>query len=204
MLHNKNVYQYINILIVFTIGISLIFLNQFTNSKLKELENSSKEAMMLNDNLILSNREEFSKHFKHYRPEAYKRIEIYDEDFNSVFSIILDDSDPNMNIKNYPELIKQLKSTSEGQTTFENNKYEANIYFKWNIDNDKKLLYMIYTRRTIVKYLWVFNFVCGGVMCLILIFFLLNHFFMYKLRLKYYTFINEEREHSSQSSHGLI
>jgi len=179
------------------IGSSLLFLNQFTNGKLKELEISSKEAMMLNDNLMLSNKEELSKYLKHYRPEAYKRIEIYDENFNSVFSIILDNSDPSMNIKDYPKLINQLKSMEEGQTTFEHDEYEANIYFKWNIDENGKLLYMIYSRRSIIKYLWLFNFICGGIMCLVFISFLLNHFFIYKLSIKYYSIIRTEMENTS-------
>jgi len=197
MSNKRHIYQYVNILIMLTIGISLLFLNQFTNSKLKELEISSKEAMMLNDNLMLSNREELSKYLKNYRPEAYKRIEIYDDKFNSVFSIILDNSDPTMNIKDHPELMKQLQTLEEGQTTFEHNNYEANIYFKWNIDDNGKLLYMIYSRRSIIKYLWLFNFICGGVMCLVFVSFLLNHFFIYKLSIKCYSLIRTETENTS-------
>ena len=188
-------YQYINILIVFLIGCSLIFLNQYTNSKLKELELSSKEAIMLSDGLLVTDKEELTKYLKKYRPESYKGIEIYDENFNSVFSLMLDNSHPRMNIQDYPKLILELQSTEEGQTTFESNGYETNIYFKWNNNsNNEKLLYVIYSKRSIVKYLWLFNFICGGIMCLILILLIINHFVIYKLNVKYYSIINDELE----------
>ena len=197
MKHRKHVGLYIQTMLIIIIAISLLFLTRFTNNKLRELESSSKEAMMLNENLMSSNKEELSKQLMTYRPEAYKRVEIYDENFNLIFSIILDNYNVAMNIKEYPQLMNELKTKSEGQATFEQNNYEANIYFKWNNDEGKKMLYIIYTRRSLVKDLWLFNFIAGGIMCLILILFLLNHFIIYKLSNSYYSLLLSDMKNNS-------
>ena len=181
-----------NTLIIFLIGLILLGMNYFVNSKFKEMEISSKEAMLLNDNLTIASKEDLSKYMKIYRPDAYKRIEIYDENFNSTFSIILDDYSTPMNLKEHPELIQELQSKEEGQSTFKQNDYEANVYFKWNTDSDGKRLYIIYTRRSIIKYLYIYNFLSCGVMCLIFVFFLINHFNLYKMNQSHYSnLINE-------------
>ena len=76
MKHRRHIGLYIQTLLIIIIAVSLLFLTRFTNSKLEELESSSKEAIMLNENLMSSSKEELSKQLMTYRPEAYKRVEI--------------------------------------------------------------------------------------------------------------------------------
>jgi len=179
----------IETIIIFAIAACMIFLNVFTTSKLSELELVGTEAMFIKDGLTYPESEQLGEEIVKYRPDSCKMIEMYDDNFELLFSLQFDENYPihNDNINNHPELLELLTTTKEGQTTIEIGDYTENVYFQWvTNDRNEQRLVIVYSTKEIIENIWIFSFVCYLVIILIFVLLIILHTKEYKEKIKQY------------------
>ena len=179
----------IETLIIIAITGCIIFLNNFTTSKLSELENAAMEAMFIKDGLEYNDSEQLAEEIIKYHPDSCKMIEIYDETFNMIFSLQFDEAHKihNNDINNHPELVKLLTDNHEGQTEITIDKYNEDIYFQWVTNNrDEKRLVIVYSTKPVVEGIWVFSFVCYLILVLMFALLIILHTKNYNEKINQY------------------
>lgn len=163
-------------LIIILIAACILFINMYTVNKLNELEDASRSAIFIKDDLQFIDDENLSEEISNYLPGAYKMMELYDENLDLLFQVQFSDPDSKFNgfgdINLHPTFVDTLKSNKEGQTKVSINGTEEDIYFKWveNSRGETRLL-IIYNSVKKVTGLWLFSLVCY--ITLILVFLLL-------------------------------
>ena len=148
------------IAIVTLIALCVIFMNFFTLSKIRELEDIANDTIFIKDDLPFIESEDLGEELKEYLPIAYKMVEIYDPNYQLLFQLNMN-SEPkldNVNILEYPNIQQMIKSSMEGQSRVLIGDSEENVYFKWikNSEGDERLI-IIYSPINKVKELWVFS-----------------------------------------------
>lgn len=181
-------------IIILVIALCVIFLNSFTTIKMSELESSGNDALFIRQDLPYEDSEILAEEIVQYHPDTCKMIEMYDENFEMVFSVQFDEKVIECNnIHNYPELIELLKESKEGQTTITIGDAEEYVYFQWTTNNrNENRLLLVYTAKQEVQNIWIFSFVCYMVMILIFVLLIKMHTCNFSERIKHYRHITQE------------
>ena len=171
----------VDTLIIVLIAISIMFLNSFTLSKLDELQKAKNEAIFVKGDVVFGDEERFAEEIVSYLPDSYKMIELYDENLELGFQVrFSDEYIPKADITQYPNIVEILRNNEEGQTKVDIGGTEQDVYFKW-IDNEgQRRLLIVYSSIQAVSGLWIFSFVCYGVLLLVFILFIRLKFRTYK------------------------
>ena len=180
--------------IICVIALCVIFLNSFATVKMTELESSGNEALFIRQDLPYEDSEILAEEIVQYHPDTCKMIEMYDENFEMVFSVQFDEKVVECSdIHNYPELIELLKQSKEGQTTVTMGDVEEYVYFQWTTNNrNEDRLLLIYSSKHEVSNIWIFSFVCYMVMILIFVLLIKMHTCNLSERIKYYRHLTEK------------
>lgn len=161
----------IDLAIVIIIAICMIFLNVFLSIKLDELNNASRDAIFIKDNIEDIDSEEIKEEIKDYLPSSCQMIELYDDNFNLIFQVqFADDVDieHKNDLRDHKNLINHIQSNQEGQTSFMIGDNEQDIYYKWlTNERGENRLILVYSDITNVKYLWIIPFICYLVIILV-------------------------------------
>lgn len=187
-----------DVVIVIVIALLMIFLINFADIKMREMNDSHIDSILFEDDTKHDISEIFADEIVKFRPESCKMVETYDENFNLLVRVMFNETHNHSvdNIKEYPELVNLLKAHDHGHTRIDRGDATEDVYFTWSVmGNGKKCIVIIYTTSPLVKNLWLFNTVCYIV--LILIFILLI-----KLQLKresdeikrYNSLVNQSRD----------
>ena len=186
----------VDTIIVLLIAACLIFINGFTVRKLNELEHAGKSAIFIKDDIQVFEDETLSEEIRDFIPEAYKMIELYDENLDLLFQAkFVDVKEPSTktDIKKYSSLTDILYNNEEGQTSLTINDEEQNIYFKWvmNSRNEHRLL-IVYSSIKQVSGIWIFSLMCY--ITLILVFVLL-------IRIRTASYHDKIRQYKDMTEH---
>lgn len=193
-MQKKKSFFRIETIIVLLIAGCMIFLNAFTTGKMNELESAGTDAMFIRQDLPYQDSEVLAEEIIQYRPDTCKMIEMYDENFEMVFSIQFDEEVSTVNdIQEYPELISLLKESTEGQTSITINDIEENVYFQWTPNSrGESRLVLVYSTKPKVHNIWVFTFVCYLVLVLVFVLLLILHHREYDDKIKRYKQVAKE------------
>lgn len=185
---NKKHLITIETIIIIAIAGCMLFLNFFTSNKLEQLERAGDEALFIRQDLPYSEDKELSEEILQYRPDSFKMIEMYSEDFELLLSISFrDENTPDNDINNYPELINLLKSNQYGETVISIDGYEEAVHFQWVTNNrNEKRLMIIYSSKPEVANIWVFNLVCYIVIVLVFLLLIRMHIRRYHEKINEY------------------
>ena len=168
--HNNEGSVIVEIIIMILISFCILFLIAFTNNKLDEFD-EREEAMLMHPNQREDIDEDLAKKIIAFRPDACKLIELYDENFQSVFKVAFTDETDDIrynNLTEYPDLIALFQSAPQGHTSFEIDGKKEDIVFEWTDSSDgNKYLLIVYISRPIVKNTWIFSFVCYIILILV-------------------------------------
>lgn len=178
------------IAIVTLIALCVIFMNFFTLTKIRELEDIANDTIFIKDDLPFIESEDLGEELKEYLPIAYKMVEIYDPNYQLLFQLNMN-SEPkldNVNILEYPNIQQMIKSSMEGQSRVLIGDSEENVYFKWikNSEGDERLI-IIYSPINKVKGLWVFSLTSYLILILVFILIIRVHTNSYNEKIKEYT-----------------
>ena len=125
-----------------------------------------------------------------FRPDACKLIELYDENFQSVFKVAFTDESEDIkynNLNEYEDLIALFESSPQGHTSFEIDDEKEDIVFEWTESSDgTRYLLIVYMSRPIVKNTWVFSFVCYIILILVFTLVIRMMFRQNKARIRHY------------------
>lgn len=190
MNNKKNSSFKIETLIIILIAGCMIFLVDFTNNKINEFSRLEEEIMLVNHDPSNPIHEQLAQEIIEYRPDTYKMIEIYTEDFDIMMTLqFIETGLKNINLDEYPDLIELFNEHEEGHTqlSFSDNEVKEDIYFKWvKASDNNKYLMIVYSSRHPVQNIWIFNFVCYIVLLLIFILLLRMHLKNYKDKVQQY------------------
>ena len=190
----KRIYMYIEIAIVFAIAICLLILINFSDGKFEEVQGLTQEAMLINHDPGNPVHDELAQKIMAYRPNSYKMIEIYSEDFEKIMKVqfMEDDEFIDQPLTDYPELIDLFKRHEDGHTSITVDGMEEDIYFRWSeMGNDGyRCLMIIYISRHVVKNTWVFHVICYIILLLVLILLIMLLVQQYKDKIDYYESIS--------------
>lgn len=190
MNNKKNSSFKIETLIIILIAGCMIFLVDFTNNKINEFSRLEEEIMLVNHDPENPIHEQLAQEIIEYRPDTYKMIEIYTEDFDIMMTLqFIETGLKNINLDEYPDLIELFNEHEEGHTqlSFSDNEVKEDIYFKWvKASDNNKYLMIVYSSRHPVQNIWIFNFVCYIVLLLIFILLLRMHLKNYKDKVQQY------------------
>ena len=163
----------IDLAIAIIVAVCMIFLNIFLSIKLEELNQASRDAIFIKDNIEDITSEEIQEEIKDYLPSSCQMIELYDNNFNLIFQVQFTDdvnTQHNKNIKDSKNLINHIQSNKEGQTSFVIGNNEQDVYYKWlTNERGEDRLIMVYSDITNVKYLWAIPFICYIVIILVFV-----------------------------------
>lgn len=162
----------IETIIIVAIAACVVFLNTFANNKFNDLQRVGNEAMFIMEDLEYSESDKFREEILKYRPDSCKMIEMYNSEFELLFSLQFNNAhsihDDNMIA--HPELINVLTSEQAGQTTIETDNYKEHIYFQWvTNDHDENRLVIVYSYLEEVQYIWIFQLVCYLILVLVFV-----------------------------------
>lgn len=178
--------------IVILIAGCMIFLINFTNSKLDQFSRLKEEVVLINHEFDNEIYEEFAKEIVAYRPDNYKMIEVYNEDLKHIMTLqFMNNPPPSISdLSKYPELISLFKNNKEGYTDiiFENEGIKQDIYFKWlqSSSTGNKYLIITYSLYHPVENLWIFNLTAYIVVLLVFILFIRLRIMSYSESIKQY------------------
>ena len=184
----------IETIIVLLIAGCMIFLNAFTTQKLNELDAAGDNALFIRQDLPYEDSEVLAEEIVQYHPDTCKMIEMYDENFEMVFSIQFDQSVIECNsIHDYPDLINLFKQSKEGQTIITMGNTEQYVYFQWTPNNrgDNRLI-VIYSAKVEVQNIWIFTFVCYLVLIMVFILLIRLHYKHYLDKIAQYKNISKD------------
>lgn len=191
----------IETIIIILIAGCMIFLIDFTNNKLDQFSRLEEEAMLINhdpNNII---HEQLAEELLEYRPDSYKMIEIYTDEFDLMMTLqFITANSRSLNLHAHPELIDLFKNNAEGHTTLlfgNNDEIKEDVYFKWVTGSDEnKYLMIVYSSRHPVQNIWIFNFVCYMVLLLVFVLLLYIRLKNYKDKIQQYEQLsNDVRNH---------
>ena len=168
--HNNEGSVIVEIIIMILISFCILFLIAFTNNKLDEFDEREEAMLLMHPNQREDIDEDLAKKIIAFRPDACKLIELYDENFQSVFKVAFTDETDDIrynNLTEYPDLIALFQS-AQGHTSFEIDGKKEDIVFEWTDSSDgNKYLLIVYISRPIVKNTWIFSFVCYIILILV-------------------------------------
>ena len=171
--HNNEGSVAVEIIIMILISFCILFLIAFTNNKLDEFDEREEAMLLMHPNQREDIDEDLAKKIIAFRPDACKLIELYDENFQSVFKVAFTDETDDIrynNLTEYPDLIALFQSAPQGHTSFEIDGKKEDIVFEWTDSSDgNKYLLIVYISRPIVKNTWIFSFVCYIILILVFI-----------------------------------
>lgn len=194
---NKNSSFRLETLIIILIAGCMIFLVDFTNNKINEFSRLEEEAMLVNHDPSNPIHEQLAQEIIEYRPDTYKMIEIYTEDFEIMMTLqFIESGLKNIDLDDYPDLIDLFKDNEEGHTQLlfgEENEIKEDIYFKWvKASDNNKYLMIVYSSRHPVQNIWIFNFVCYLVLLLVFLLLLRIHLKNYKEKVQQYEQLSDD------------
>lgn len=189
---NKKGKVSIEILIICAIACCMIFLINFSNAKINELISTTEQSLLFKDAIDVD-QEEFNEEFAEKilcsRPEPYKMIEGFTQDFQLIFRIEFDEheTDTLSEIKNNTELVDFLKEHEYGHTRIDIDGKEEDIYFQW-VDNSTTgiSLILVYMSKANVNNLWVIPMSCYIILILICILLIRFLFIQNQIRIDEY------------------
>lgn len=193
-MQKKRPFLNIETILVLLIAGCIIFLNAFTTGKMNEIDSAGNDALFIRQDLPYQDSEVLAEEIIKYHPDTCKMIEMYDENFEMVFSIQFDEemSDCN-NIHDYPDLINLFKDSNEGQTTITINDIEEYVYFQWIPNNrGENRLIVVYSIKQEVRNIWVFTFVCYMVLILVFILLIRLHHLHYIDKINQYKKVSKD------------
>ena len=188
--HNNEGSMVVEIIIMILISFCILFLIAFTNNKLDEFDEREEAMLLMHPNQREEIDEDLANKIIAFRPDACKLIELYDENFQSVFKVAFTDETDDIkynNLTEYPDLVSLFESSPQGHTSFEIDNKKEDIVFEWTESADgNRYLLIVYMSRPIVKNTWIFSFVCYII--LILVFTLMSRmmFKQNKARIQHY------------------
>lgn len=159
------------LVVVIIAGLILILVN-FMDSKLDELIVSDAEVLFTDINHDPSDEmhAELAEKIAEFRPDVYKMIELYDGELNEIMTVKFNETDGtevNTNIKDYPELTSLILNYPDGHTSRTIDDTVEYIYFKWSYDDENvPYLFIIYTYKPLVKYVWMLKLICYSILFL--------------------------------------
>lgn len=199
-MNNKKsrVIKHLETFIVILIAGCMIFLINFTNTKLEQFTALEEEVILINHNPADPIHNQLAQEIVAYRPDTYKMIEIYTEEFNILMSLqFMETEVPDRCIENYPELVELFSLNNEGHTDFmytdrEGNEIKQDIYFKWVTASDnERYLIITYSMYHPVDNLWVFNFIAYTVIILVFLLLISIKVVSYNEKIKQYESVSK-------------
>lgn len=197
MNNKKNSSFKIETIIIILIAGCMIFLVDFTNNKIDEFSRLEEEAMLVNHDPSNPIHEQLAQEIIEYRPDTYKMIEIYTEDFEIMMTLqFIESGLKNIDLDDYPDLVDLFNNNEEGHTELffgENNEIKEDIYFKWvKASDNNKYLMIVYSSIHPVQNIWIFNFVCYLVLLLVFLLLLRMHLKNYKEKVQQYEQLSDD------------
>lgn len=190
----RSIFLYIEIAIVFIIAICLLILINFSDGKFEEVQGLTQEAMLIEHDPGNPVHDELAQKIMEYRPNSYKMIEIYSEDFERIMKVQFQEDDEYVDqpLTDYPELIELFKSHQDGHTSITVDGMDEDIYFRWSEigDDGYQCLMIIYISRHIVENTWVFHLICYIILILVSILLVMLLLQQYKDKVDYYKSIS--------------
>lgn len=156
--------------IVILTAACLIFLMYFTEVKLNEVIASDREALLMEHDPNNPIHMELAEEIMRYRPESYKMIEVYSEDYKPMFRVQFRDDVkiPDGSITDYQGLMNLFTDNQDGHTEVTIDNEVEDIYFRWTYTTTgEKCLFIIYMSRPIVENLWIIRVICIFIMILV-------------------------------------
>lgn len=167
--YRKHKYGLDYVIVILTAA-CLIFLMYFTEVKLNEVIASDREALLMEHDPDNPVHMELAEEIMRYRPESYKMIEVYSEDYEPMFRVQFRDDVkvPDGSITNYQGLMNLFMNNQDGHTELTIDNEVEDIYFRWTYTTSgEKCLFIIYMSRPIVENLWVIRVICIFIMFLV-------------------------------------
>lgn len=193
-MHKKRSFFNVETILVLLIAGCMIFLNAFTTGKMNELDAAGQNALFIRQDLPYQDSEVLAEEIIQYHPDSCKMIEMYDENFEMVFSIQFDKEMAECNnIHKYPELINLFKESKEGQTTITLGDIDQYVYFQWTSNNrGENRLIVVYSTKEEVQNIWVFTFVCYMVLIMVFILLIRLHHSYYVDKVNQYKKVSKD------------
>lgn len=163
--------------IVLLVALSLIFLNLFTNSVISRMQEATRNAIFISDEMDVESDERVVEELRTYLPTSYKMIEVYDINMELIMQLQFGSNDESnqaapAGINSSSQLAAILKGKDEGQTVLKIEDVEEDIYYKWITNNNgERRLIVVYSTVMEVKGIWIISMLCYAI--LIMVFFLL-------------------------------
>ena len=178
----------IETVIIVLIAIGMVFLNTYTQMLFNKLVSAGHSAVFVKDDIKFNSDEEFAEQLKEYLPDAYKMIELYDENLDLLFQIQFNDSIAQKDsITKYPQIMDILISNEEGQTTIMLGDTEQNVFFNWLINNHgERRLLLVYSSIEQVEGIWIYNMISYFIILMVLILLILFRVRIYRMKMKEY------------------
>lgn len=177
--------------IIILIASCILFINMYTVNKLNELEDASRAAIFIKDDIQFIDDQAIGEEIVDYLPGSYKMIELYDENLDLLFQVQFSDPDEKFiglgDIKTHQKLVDVLTNMNEGQTKVSIDGNEEDVYFKW-VDNSRgeSRLLIVYNSIKKVKGLWLFSLACYFVLVLVFILLIRMHSKSYSEKINQY------------------
>ena len=161
---------------------------------MNELDAAGQNALFIRQDLPYQDSEVLAEEIIQYHPDSCKMIEMYDENFEMVFSIQFDKEMAECNnIHKYPELINLFKESKEGQTTITLGDIDQYVYFQWTSNNrGENRLIVVYSTKEEVQNIWVFTFVCYMVLIMVFILLIRLHHSYYVDKVNQYKKVSKD------------
>lgn len=187
---SKRIYMYIEIIIILAIAVCLLILINFSDGKFEEVQGLTQEAMLVEHDPDNPVHDELAREIMEYRPNSYKMIEIYSEDFERIMKVQFQEDDEYVDqpITDYPDLIKLFRSHQDGHTSITVDGMDEDIYFRWSElgDDGYQCLMIIYISRHVVENTWVFHMICYIILILVFILLIILLLQQYRDKVEYY------------------
>lgn len=185
---------YIDILIMFIIAGCLIYLIIFTNAKFNEIIASDREALLIEHDPNDPVHAQLAEEIIDFRPDACKMIEVYSEEYESIFRVEFnDDNDsPLPALKDHDDLINLFNSHEQGHTEITIDDKDEDVYFRWTLTTEgERCLFIIYMSRPVTKNLWVVTALCIFIMILVGIIMVRFYIHMHEVQMMEYSKLSD-------------
>lgn len=190
----KRIFMYIEIAIVFMIAGCLLILINFSDGKFEEVQGLTQEAMLVEHDPDNPVHDQLAQEIMEYRPNSYKMIEIYSEDFERIMKVQFQEDDEFVDqpITDYPDLVNLFRSHQDGHTSITIDDMDEDIYFRWSElgDDGYQCLMIIYISRHVVENTWVFHMICYIILILVFILLIMLLLQQYRDKVEYYKSIS--------------
>ena len=165
--------SYITMGIVAVIAVLMAGLITLINYNFNQIVHDT-DALIFRENSSPNISEDLKKGMEDYKLEKFPMLEIYDESFNQLLRLPLDQNNHKLvkydSMKEQKDLQDIFMTYQEGYTKMNIDGHDEDIYFSWaTTDKGNRELIIVYLSRPVIKMMWAIPFICYLILLLIFV-----------------------------------